>query len=441
MTLGVFTYLILPDKILSNKETAQLGVIQVSLISNKPLDTITEEDLQSLIDNGEIETKNMDYKKILPDFNVPAQKKDFLSDVASFANASGGDLIYGIEEKKGIPINPLNGLAIPATEVDGLKLKLESIIRSRSNIDPRVPGFSIQQIKLKNANYVVIIRIPRSWASPHMVTMDLKDHNRFFSRHSGGKYELGVSELRTAFVLTETIEERIRNFRTDRVGKIIAGETPIPLAKDPKVVLHIIPIAAFGPSRTLLDVSSLKRDSMAILPLIQRSGGLFQRYNLDGYLIHDELAGKSSTYVQIFRNGIIESVETKFMGISERTFSGEVLDFEVYRAVNAYLNFEEKIGIEPPYLIMLSLLGVSDSKLINSSGNPRLNVNKTIDRDVLWVPEGMVDDLEGNLDRVMKPILDAVWNAAGYERSWSFDKDGNWTNNLNFAHIGNKIGF
>jgi hypothetical protein len=364
----------------------------------------------------------MDYKKTKPRLDDPRDKKEFLSDIASFANAAGGDLIYGIDTKDGKPINPLCGF--PESNIDGLKLKLEGIIRSRSNIDPRVPGVSIQPIKLKTDNYVLIIRVPRSWASPHMVTLELKDHNRFFSRHSSGKYELDVSELRTAFALTETIEERIRNFRVDRVGKILAGETPVPLAKKPKVVLHIIPIAAFGPTRTMLDASSLSKSSRetGILPL--RNGYSYQRYNLDGYLLHDE-TGESSTYVQIFRNGIIESVETKFMG-SERTFLGVAFDFDVYRGVSNYLSFEKTVGIEPPYLIMLSLLEVSGSKLIPQHSG--FAVNKNIDRDVLLVPEGMVDNLEGNLYKVMKPILDTVWNAAGYERSWSFDEEGNWIN-------------
>jgi hypothetical protein len=74
---------------------------------------------------------------------------------------------------------------------------------------------------------------------------------------------------------------------------------------------------------------------------------------------------------------------------------------------------------------MLSLLGVSGSEMINSQS--RFSEHKPIDRDVLCVPEGMVD-LESNLDEVMKSILDSIWNAAGYEKSSSFDEDGNWTN-------------
>ena len=42
----------------------------MSLISNKPLDTVTEEDLLGLIDDEEIEIKNMDYKKTIPRLEV-----------------------------------------------------------------------------------------------------------------------------------------------------------------------------------------------------------------------------------------------------------------------------------------------------------------------------------------------------------------------------------
>ena len=46
-------------------------------------------------------------------------------------------------------------------------------------------------------NQIVLVRIPRSWVSPHMVTH--KGTSRFFARNSAGKYQLDVSELRTAF--------------------------------------------------------------------------------------------------------------------------------------------------------------------------------------------------------------------------------------------------
>jgi len=296
----------------------------MSFISNKPLDTVTEEDLQSLIDDRELEIKTMEYKKNLPNLDIPVGKNEFLKDVTSFANASGGDLIYGIEEKSGIPIDPLRGLAIPDAKIDGCKRKLEGIIRSRSNIDPRITGVSIQPIKLKNNNFVIIIRIPKSWASPHMVTLELKNHERFISRNSAGKYALDVSELRTAFALSESVAERIRNFRMDRIGKILSEETPVRLNRNPKIVIHIIPITAFDPTRTLLDASILRENRVEFQQIIPGANG--ERANFDGYTTYDNLTGLCGSYVQVFRNGIIESVDAKFINPDKNDFSNWVRD-------------------------------------------------------------------------------------------------------------------
>ena len=65
----------------------------------KDIDQITEEDLQALIDNSVLEIKTIEYKQSLPS-NAESAKKEFLADVSSFANASGGDIIYGIVEDK-----------------------------------------------------------------------------------------------------------------------------------------------------------------------------------------------------------------------------------------------------------------------------------------------------------------------------------------------------
>lgn len=389
---------------------------------SRSLDAITEEDLQRLISDGEIENKTTEYKRCLPDFRNLEQKMEFLRDVSSFANASGGDLIYGIEEQEGVPIN-LSGIDIRDTEIDGIKRQLEEIIRSTSNIDPRIPSLSIRQIRLQNMNYVVIIRISGSWASPHMVRLQFPARERFFSRNSSGKYALDVSELRNAFLLTDSIEERIRNFRIDRISKIVAEETPISLAKKTRVVLHIIPITAFGSSRILLDVSSLSRLSRETRIQPIHPGYRGQRYNLDGYLLHDNQTGESCSYVQIFRNGIIESVETKLIG-EDRTISGRDFDFCLYEAAKNYLVFEKRAGIDAPYLIMLSLLDASGCQLFPGNSSSFGRINTVIDREILLVPEVMVDDSESSLEKTIRPILDAIWNAAGYDRSWSFDETG-----------------
>ena len=55
--------------------------------------------IDDLILNGVSESINLDYKQDLI-LAKDDDKKEFLADVSSFANAAGGDLIYGISEKR-----------------------------------------------------------------------------------------------------------------------------------------------------------------------------------------------------------------------------------------------------------------------------------------------------------------------------------------------------
>ena len=71
---------------------------------NKPLEQITIEDLETLVENSVPESRTIEYKQCFPS-NKDSDKKEFLADVSSFANTIGGILIFGITEKKGVPID------------------------------------------------------------------------------------------------------------------------------------------------------------------------------------------------------------------------------------------------------------------------------------------------------------------------------------------------
>src|SRR5260370_13983943 len=98
----------------------------------KRLDDITEDDLLALVSNAVSEGRTIDYKRELPG-NSDGDKKEFLADVSSFANTSGGDLVFGIDEDQGLPTQ------IPGFESADLDLevrRLDSILASR--LAPRV---------------------------------------------------------------------------------------------------------------------------------------------------------------------------------------------------------------------------------------------------------------------------------------------------------------
>ncbi len=100
----------------------------------KPIDQITEKELQTLVDNAVLEKKTLEYKQLLPN-NSDGDKKEFLADVSSFANASGGDLIYGLVSDN-VTGAPLKVEGIELVNVDQEIARLDNSIRD--GIEPRI---------------------------------------------------------------------------------------------------------------------------------------------------------------------------------------------------------------------------------------------------------------------------------------------------------------
>lgn len=385
----------------------------------KNIDQITEENLQALIDNAVSERKTLEYKQSLPS-NSDSGKKEFLADVSSFANASGGDLIFGIieDKKTGVP-KSLEGLTIE--NVDEEILRLESMVRD--GIQPRLP-VTTKSITLSNSRVALVIRTPQSWSSPHRVTY--QGHDKFYARSSNGKYPLDVGELRVAFNLSETITERIRNFRRDRISKIFANETPVPFYDNAKIVLHLIPIISFNPAQSY-DIREIASHPTRMPPIY--SGGANSRYNLDGFLTHsDDQEKKSYSYVQLFRNGIIEAVEGLLLEPHEGKLVIHRVEYErqLIISLDNYLSLLKTLNVELPIFVFLTLLGVKGYSMTVDRFKFPTQQSHTIDRDVLLLPEVIVESYDVVAEKVLKPSFDAIWNACGFPRSFNYNDAGEW---------------
>lgn len=390
---------------------------------NKKINDITEADLQALIDNNVLEGKTIEYKRELPS-NSDSSKKEFLADVTSFANASGGDLIFGIEEDT-TTHNHGSLIGLGVDSIDEEKTRLDNIIRT--GVEPRLVNVTIKPIQLGNTKHAILIRIPRSWISPHRVIFG--GYAKFYARNSSGKYEMDVDELRIAFNLSETLIERIRNFKVDRIAKIMADETPVPLNSPHRIVLHLIHGNAFNPA-VKYDVSGIYQSMHDKLPLIRRtvSGG---RYNLDGLFTNsDHDGGKYSAYTQIYRNGIIEAVESmmlapkKINGDTLKIIPSGALEKKIMEATNSYLTLLSELAIEPPIFIFLSLLNVKGYRIKRNIHY--FDSSDLIDRDMLLLPEEIVESYKAQAEKILNPLFDLIWNACGEPRSLNFDENGNW---------------
>lgn len=141
----------------------------------KRLEDITEDDITDLVTNSTAETRTLEFKRALHG-STDSDKKEFLADVSSFANAAGGDIIFGVAATDGIA-DEVPGLA--DFNEDKETLRLESILRD--GLDPRLPGCVFHKIDMQTDNPVWILRVPRSWFGPHRV--HAKGTSRFWALH------------------------------------------------------------------------------------------------------------------------------------------------------------------------------------------------------------------------------------------------------------------
>jgi predicted HTH transcriptional regulator len=92
-------------------------------LTNIPLADIAEGHLQRLIAAQAAESLHVEYKRETYGTNDD-QRREFLADVSSFANAAGGDLVIGMTAANGIPTGPLHGRrgrGTPAPRADGAR--------------------------------------------------------------------------------------------------------------------------------------------------------------------------------------------------------------------------------------------------------------------------------------------------------------------------------
>jgi hypothetical protein len=386
---------------------------------------IDKDDIDSLVTNQVKEGRTIEYKATLPGVK-DAEKKEFLADVSSFANAAGGDLLYGVVEKRdekneptGIP-ERIAGL--PGLNADVEIRRLHSMIQA--GIGPRIAGVHLRTVDGFRDGPVLLIRVRKSYSAPHMVTF--QEHSRFYSRNSSGKYPLDVGEIRAAFALSESLPEKIRRFRDERIARIVADETPVPLFEFKnyvRLVMHVVPVVSLD-STFKVDLACLANDPTKMQPM--GSSSWDSRYNFDGLVSYDRDQTRCWAYSQVFRSGAIESVNG---GLVQRASQERnVLDFEycekmLLDTLQVDLGILRYLGVESPAIVLLSILGVRGYAL---GGKRLFRGGHRIDREDLLLPDVLVEDLAQTAATILRPAFDTVWQAAGWPESPSYDGKGTW---------------
>ena len=375
------------------------------------LDKITEAELNNLISNGVPESLTIDYKRetYRKSDDDKSNNCRFLTDVSSFANTIGGDILIGINEANGLPtsFNPFIG------DIDAEVLRLQSI--ALSGIEPRITNLTIRAVPVAGG-HIIIVRVLRSFAPPHRVIA--KNNNRFYARAGTRNYEPNVDQLRHLFTDTPHILERIRSFLADRLVKIAAGDTPTPLGQSGKVVLHVIPIPSFVDGRMADIVTQLAKGSHVPVPLAVVGLPSYNGVNLDGYLNYSlGVPGDRLAYAQFFRNGAIKGVgELKNDDNVNSRFITKDLTNVVVSRVRQYLNVLKAYDLGLPVYVFLSFCNATRVVYRYDDGSGAAwNDSRPLSREIVSLPEIYIDRFDVDVIDVMRPALNTLWNAVGFQ--------------------------
>lgn len=382
---------------------------------------ITQAHIEQLVADQTREGPHLDFKRDYPTAWNEAVKHEFLADATAFANSGGGDLVFGIEEDGQAQASVVVPQLIP--NVDQEVRRLQDFLLNLT--EPRLPGTKVHVVQVsvdRIDGYVIVVRIPQSWAGPHRV----KTNQHFFIRDGLRKRQLDVPELRSLFLRTENQARRVNDFRTERLGKILSGDAPQRLVDGPVLVAHLVPTqAALG----LVQVDPVPYTNQRRLPVIGTAAGM-ARLNLDGALVvrNETPQGETHGYSQFFRNGFFESTFV----LTRRTEEGRVvlpsLSYEQHliALLGTFREELDRLGINYECAVMLSLLRADEVKLGVRSVWGFDDPHQTLfDRKTLVLPD-VVARSDATPEQAMKPAFDLMWQAAGFVGSRNYNAAGEW---------------
>ena len=366
---------------------------------------IKKADLQALIDNQVFENRELEYKDYsfeggkLPD----KQRDKFMKEIAAFANTNGGTIIIGMQEDENRLPTKLSGAGMGLGDFDGWLSSFKQMVLSR--IRPHLHGIECVPVVLEDNNIAIVISIPKSYARPHSFWDGNKDE--FFMRHVNGIMYMDIDDLRKEFLYTSGLQDKIKEFKRERISLILANECVGDLGNLAKLVIHIIPEWSFELGN-IVDLKQLYMNS-SVHPLSGSSWNY--RYNADGYCIFgaSRLLHYIPTYTQFFHNGIIEATEVRSIsGYREKeVYDWSALQGQLMRVITDYGSLLEMMDVPKPWHISASLL--------NAKGyvtSTCWDMSAPIDRDIVNSLEGICTE-DSPMQDALKVVFDSLSNAFG----------------------------
>lgn len=374
------------------------------------MNPLSKADIEALISERVCESRTIEYKS--QSYNGDAdEKREFLADVTAFANSQGGRILIGIAEERDSQNRslgtPSSAEGVEIDNFEQFKHRLVTWLSDPNACDPPLKTVNIYEVKAFPNGSVVVVDVPKSWLGAHRVSVNKQAY--FYLRTSSGKSIMDTREIREAFLLSDSVHERIKHWRAERVGLISIGQEQIELSGHMRAIVHVMPIESFY-TRGSINLEVLDQSAMPTL-------GVFgnPRRNFDGVLTTDNTSLPRYSYGQVFRSGLIEGV-CSHLG-NALVISGKNWEDRVSKFVASAMHFLIAKELTGPIYVGLSLTGVLGARFNEDEFREH-----SFDREVLVAPEIEIEspmncsDVKAARDELNEAIT-VIWQSAGFSGS------------------------
>jgi hypothetical protein len=382
-------------------------------IFTKPLEELTTADLQGLVTNGLQENVALEFKRQMYG-GADDDIREMLRDVASMANAEGGAIVIGMDEDG-------EGRAAGLVPVSDAETQAGRLVSScLSNVAERIPGLRARPIG-DTAQQAVVVRIPRSYRRPHMITFR-GGGTDFWVRHDRQKSRMSIAEIRTALGATEELELKAERFIAERRHQLTPG-------RESRFVLMGTPLLLEGGR---VDITDRRLHELLQTPPCARPRGV----DLAGQyaVVRPSMRGlrsqvEATSTLEVFRNGHVEFVLLDESYLIERKASARIRAWAAAEFVRNFVSFVEALkqltGMADPYAFTVSVWhcgGVEmPERLVERFGAGRVN---RFDEAAHILLDPIVAGVDETQDLVAQRIADRFWNAFQFMRCPFFNAEG-----------------
>lgn len=376
----------------------------------------SEDTLRQLCSDRVSESQSIDFKMNLPS-TMDKEKAEFLKDVCAFANAGGGEIIFGIKESEG----SADGIVpITSEPADDAKRRLGQMLDA--GIEPRLRGVRFNSVEL-DGGYVLRLEIKPSFGTPYRYLFN--GHSKFVVRNNTHTTELTYSQLRQAFDQSSSLLVQARADWQRRVEGVMRGETWKPMKDTPLAIIRLTPLAGLS-GEVGIDVQQAQEDFGSFI--FPDWGGGSRTYNLDGLVVYPGSLEPLPAYTQIYRSGTMETIRN-IGHLWQEDFiipSTLISDF-VRSAIIKFCSKAPHYKMYGPAIINVALLNAEKYRF-GVGGNSMFSRAFSTDRANIILPEVMIEQIADfeNYDEAAKPLLDILWQAFGLERCLEYNVNGEW---------------